>query len=223
MAVVWDSILESEFPAMTSLGGYDKIAREGVSAVPVPATQQHHHHFHYPSGVYHALGSLSAGLQHKKHSALSWAPNADIRETKLAYHIEMEVPGVADKKSIKMAWLSPNTFQVDGLATRPDLVRGREGDGDPMWESDVISGGSSSSEKAGTKSKDSGPRVKCTDSENEMTTLLISGERKIGPWRRIFTLPLGCDMSTLKAKLDAGMLRISVFKKAEERHEIEVE
>jgi len=222
MAVAWDSVPESEFPAMTTFGGYDKLAREAVS-IPIPVTHQHQHHFHYPGGVYHTLGKLSGHKNSSNSNIALWSPSADVRETELAYHIDMEVPGVSEKKAIKIAWLSPTTFHVDGVAVRPDLIRGREGEGEPMWESDVVSGGNSGSEPAGSKPKDGGGCAKCADSEEEMTTRFISSERKIGAWRRNFTLPGGCDMSTLKAKLDAGMLHISVFKKAVEGNVVEVE
>ena len=207
---------------MNTFGGYEKLAREGV-----PIAHQHHHHFHYPGGVYHTLGNFAAeAFQHKKHTnangdLVSWTPDSDVCETKIAYHIEMEVAGVSDKKAIKIAWLSPRTLQVDGAAMRADLIRGREGDGEPMWESDVVSGGSGSetsgvSKKPDVKAKDGedgGPCIRCADCENEVTTKIIHGERKIGSWRRTFTMPIGCDMTTLRAKLDSGLLHISVFKK----------
>jgi hypothetical protein len=131
MAVVWDSILESEFPAMTSFGGYDKLTREAVS-MPIPVTHQHQHHFHYPNDAYHTLDKLSSYKNSSNTNIALWSPSADVREIKLAYHVDMEVPGVSEKKAIKMDWLSPTTFQVDGMAVRPELIRGREGEGKPM-------------------------------------------------------------------------------------------
>ena len=56
-----------------------------------------------------------------------------------------------------------------------------------------------------------------------MTTRLISSERKIGVWRRKFTLLSGCYMRMLKENLDARMLHISVFNKAGEENVVEVE
>jgi len=216
-AVVWDSILESEFPAMTTFGGYEKYARESV---PIPVSHQHHHHYNYPSGVYHTLGNLAEGLTHKKNITgefAHWTPTSDVRETKIAYHIEMEVPGVSDKKAIKIECLSPRTLQVEGTALRPDLIRGREGDGEAVWKSDSVSNGDvKKAEVNGEDAQDGGPCTKCADSrdsESEMTMKIIHGERKIGLWRRIFTLPIDCDMTTVKAKLDAGLLHISIFKK----------
>jgi len=208
-------MLESEFPAMTTFGGYEKFARESV---PIPVSHQHHHHYNYPSGVYHTLGNLAEGLTHKKTANggfAHWTPVSDVRETKIAYHIEIEVPGVSDKKAIKIECLSPQTLQVEGTALRPDLIRGREGDGEPVWESGVSNGKTKEARVNGKDAQDGGPCTKCADSrdtESEMTTKIIHGERKIGTWRRLFTLPIGCDMTTVKAKLDAGLLHISVFK-----------
>jgi HSP20 family molecular chaperone IbpA len=39
-------------------------------------------------------------------------------------------------------------------------------------------------------------------------------ERKLGPWMRSFTLPVNADMKALRVRLDAGLLRICVLKKA---------
>jgi HSP20 family molecular chaperone IbpA len=46
-----------------------------------------------------------------------------------------------------------------------------------------------------------------------MTTKLLHGERKTGSWRRCFSLPIDCDMKTLRAGLEAGLLHISIFKR----------
>ena len=104
---------------------------------------------------------------------------------------------------------------------RPDLLRGHEGDGELVWkEVDVANGEvkKAADEKVKVKANDKvaldgGPCIKCADTANEMTTEIIHSERKIGPWHRTFTLPLDCDLATTKAKLEAGLLHISVFKK----------
>jgi hypothetical protein len=73
MAVVWDSILESEFPAMTSFGRYDKLTREAVS-MPIPVTHQHQHHFHYPNDAYHTLDKLSSHKNSSNTNIALWSP-----------------------------------------------------------------------------------------------------------------------------------------------------
>lgn len=220
-SVVWPDTLQSENPAVTTFGGYEKYARQSS---PSSVAHQHHHHFHYPSGVFHTLGNLAEPFTYKGHDGglASWTPDSDVRETKTAYHIEIEVPGVSDKKAVHIAWLSPRILQVEGAAVRPDLARGRDQDDKPKWES----GGAGAAANGETKkahigqsadtsaksAQDSRPCQKCADNENEMTTRIIHGERKIGSWRRLYTLPVGCDMTTLKAKLDAGLLQVSVLK-----------
>jgi len=50
-------------------------------------------------------------------------------------------------------------------------------------------------------------------SSNTPTRFLLK-ERNLGPWMRSFTLPVNTDMKALRARLDAGLLRICVPKKA---------
>ena len=216
--VVWDTLPESD-PRLSTLGGYEKYARENI---PLPISQQHHHHYHYPSGVFHTLGALAEGVTRARNTIedfAHWSPPADVRETTIAYHIEVEVPGISDKKAVKISLLSGRTLQVEGVAARPHLVRGREGDGELVGKADVVANGDGVAKGVdvnGKDAQDGGLCTKCVDSrdsESEMTIKLIRGERKMGTWRRVFTLPVGCDMDTVKAGLDAGLLHISVFKK----------
>ena len=184
-AVVWDTPPETD-PAMLTFGGYERYAREGV---PAPIPHHVHHYFTDASGLYHTLGNLAQGLTHKKTAIgdfAHWTPDSDVRETKLAYHIEMEVPGVSDKKTIKVACLSPRTLLVEGVALRPDLLRGREGDGESVRKGDGVTNDKIKKAEAtkvevnGKGGLDGGPCIRCPDTENEMTTKIIHGERKIG-------------------------------------------
>lgn len=49
-------------------------------------------------------------------------------------------------------------------------------------------------------------------------TVLLT-ERKLGSWRRTFTLPEDVEMKELKARLDAGLLRIDLPKRSVEEEE----
>lgn len=46
-----------------------------------------------------------------------------------------------------------------------------------------------------------------------MTPYLLSGERRIGTFRREFHFPVDVDMEHLEAKSEAGLLRVKVPKK----------
>lgn len=64
------------------------------------------------------------------HETPPWIPNADIRETKHAYHIEIELPGVTDKKATTIHWLERGTLLVRGEIRRPELHRERDRNAD---------------------------------------------------------------------------------------------
>ena len=62
-----------------------------------------------------------------------WVPDADIRATKLAYHIEIEVPSVTDKKSTVIQLLLPRTLLIQGDIHRPDIIS-KAAEGATEWE-----------------------------------------------------------------------------------------
>lgn len=206
-AVVWDTTLDSNMPAGATFSEYAKLAHDNI---PMPISNQQHHHFIHPGSLYHQLSNLGPTFRHQKTGELvSWTPDCDIRESKTAYHIEIEVPGVRDRKSIQVVWISPRILQIDGVAARPHLKGDR---------SEVVLGfglnGIAKDEKIHKEDSGSDSQCqKCADRDNESElTNIVRGERKIGSWRRFFTLPVDCDATTLKAKLDAGLLHISVSK-----------
>jgi len=86
----------------------------------------HPHHFHFPTVSVHDLKSK---IEHVGHLAQPPAPaapivpNADIRETRQTYHIEIEVPSVIDKNTCIVHWLSPRILLVRGDIPRPDISR----------------------------------------------------------------------------------------------------
>ena len=86
------------------------------------------HHFHFPATSIHDFKSHVENIQHEAHSPVSvsawspWVPDTDISETKLAYHIEIEVPCVTDRKAMVIRALSPNTLLIQGGIYRPDIA-----------------------------------------------------------------------------------------------------
>ena len=201
MAVAWDSVHD---PLATAYLGYpdyhDQIRHRAV------------HHHHYPNDL-STLSEASRNETHIEGGTVSWTPDSDIRETKIAYHIDMELAGVSDKKAVSIQWMSPRTILVEGKSFRPDLCRGHEGDGEAMWESELVTNGVDNGSETPKNDQDGGPIVRCPDTAEERTTRLMRAERKIGTWCRSFTLPIDVDMKTVKARLEFGLLHISVFKK----------
>jgi HSP20 family molecular chaperone IbpA len=195
------------------------------------------HHFHFPPVTFHNLAQKmkTKAPWHKKQQNTELAPlcpETDIRETNLAYHIEIAVPGVKDKESLVIQWMSPRTLIVQGNLTRPDVGFGKPAEGERQWEGendgwatearnppmDVVE-----EEQDGGKLQ----RVPSIDKEAQEhdVPVFILNERKAGVFQRTFTLPIDVDMKGLKAKLDTGLLRIDLPKRdmsGEPRMKVEI-
>ncbi|KIW13415.1 hypothetical protein PV08_08603 [Exophiala spinifera] len=152
-----------------------------------------------------------------------FAPATDIRETMRSYHIEIETPGVTNKDSIMVQWLTPHTLLVQGESKRPaniGLLDGEEGG--KIWEGASGEGWAVESGHV-KKQEDGGPIVRTPSREtveaellSDATPTVLLSERKVGPWRRTFTLPEDVEMKELKARLDGGLLRIDLPKRSVE-------
>lgn len=127
---------------------------------------------------------------------LPWSPDSDIYETSSQYILEMNLPGVSDKKSIIVEWLTARTLHIECVTERFQV--NEEENNHDMGEG---------------KGKNEAT-LKTTAAKGESTTFTyLLQERKPGPFQRNFTFPIDVDMEGLKAKLDAGVLRVAVPKK----------
>ena len=156
-------------------------------------------------------------------------PDSDIRETKLAYTIEMELPGVTDKADVLIQWMSPRTLVVEGEAKRGDVGIGKGGEGESMWPEEpekkaaakngaAPANGNAQLMHGNTPVNGNGNEAdeklhRCPDIDDDAGSKLLLGERNLGPWHRSFSMPADVDMKTLKAKLEGGLLRISMLKR----------
>lgn len=109
----------------------------------VDQTHPHHQlHLHYPTVTFHNLGQKMKAktLWHKKQEQVDsppFCPEADIRETNLAYHIEVSLAGVKDTESLVIQWMSPRTVFMRGEISRPDIGHRKAAEGDRQWEGDT--------------------------------------------------------------------------------------
>ena len=99
----------------------------------LPHNPSANHHFHFPAISIHDLSTKWDNIGNSAPTPswipptaatatiVPWVPDADIRETKHAYHIEIEVPGVTDQKAMTIQWLERRTLLVRGEIRRPDL------------------------------------------------------------------------------------------------------
>lgn len=211
------------------------------------------HHFHFPPTSLLAASTnfgrhLRAEMRKLSHAAdgergvtsyeTTWGPNTDIRQTKLAYHIEMEVPGTTDKEKLSIQWLKPNTLIVSGESERPFVghVKEREHQGS-LKEDDhnanhvsnefTYQSSTGSKHLEGKTKKDDGViRKKITDPGDEGADIpmFLLKERKTGPWQQTFILPHNAEMTMLKARLEGGLLRIDIpISDVNEVYDVQVE
>lgn len=157
---------------------------------------------------------------------MPYGPDSDIRETKDAYQIEMEVAGTTNKDDVLIQWMSPRTLVVEGTAKRPNVGRQAGGTGEALFPQDGSKGNTSKKTDEAINGGDGGALEKYPDEEDDYVVGILLAERKVGAWHRSFTLPANVDMKALKAKLEGGLLTITLPKRDltnEPRVKIEVE
>jgi HSP20 family molecular chaperone IbpA len=114
-------------------------------------------------------------------------PDVDMRDGIKEYLIEVEVPGVKSADELHVNWTTTQSVIVSGDVARPDEDQTEQhptGANDPQGQA------------------------------KQPKAHMMVGERRIGPFRRIFHFPTEVDEENMSAKLEAGLLKIRVPKKA---------
>jgi len=157
----------------------------------------------------HHHQNLIQYLAHKRPTPAIVYPDVDMREADNEYAIDVELPGVRNKSSIKLEWISSRSLLISGNIERPALSSETKPSSAPPKEE-------SSSTATTTGGRDAnGEWVAPHDPEPAMPTLLVN-ERKTGPFQRHFHFHIDVDMKHLKAKLEDGLLSIRVRKQPSE-------
>ncbi|KAI5235945.1 hypothetical protein E4T43_08926 [Aureobasidium subglaciale] len=143
---------------------------------------------------------------HARHRGIHWPfstykpeqevfhPDVDVRDYETGYAIDMELPGLSDKDSVKVEWTSKHDIMISGLLARPEL---------PTVAKPANTNGRQD-ERTGVVTESSG--------KDESTPILLVTERRTGHFRRRFHLPTEVDAANLRAKLENGLLEIRVDK-----------
>ncbi|KEQ90781.1 hypothetical protein AUEXF2481DRAFT_9204 [Aureobasidium subglaciale EXF-2481] len=167
MAVVWPS------PMSQPLIDYDMPIVDHIHA--------RHRGIHWPFSTYKPEQEI-------------FYPDVDVRDYETGYAIDMELPGLLDKNSIKVEWTSKHDIMISGILARPELpVVAKSADANGRRNED-ISVATESSEK------------------DKSAPILLVAERRTGHFRRRFHLPTEVDAANLRAKLENGLLEIRVDK-----------
>jgi HSP20 family molecular chaperone IbpA len=119
-------------------------------------------------------------------------PHADIRETARTYYIDVEFPGLEDKKDITLKWTNSRTLLVEATIKRPEIKEAPI----PHEESKT---------EAAPEVPSDGP------------VHYLSTERRIGAFGRAFYFSVDIQPDKLDATLKYGLLRI-ILTKVESEH-----
>lgn len=145
----------------------------------------------------------------------AFSPRFDVYETDDAYHLEGDLPGVADKKSIGIEFSDVRTLLVRGRVDRslPKPVPAKESarkslnptveDTDDEDDYAVVG-------KKGEEEEEKEEKVVSVEEEPARKVWL--SERTFGTFQRTFTFPTPVDLESVVARLDNGLLVIEVPK-----------
>lgn len=117
-----------------------------------------------------------------------YTPRFDVRETEDAYHLDGELPGVA-QKDIEIEFSDPHHLVVKGRTER-------EYHTEPKAESE------------GTNSENSETEVATTNRNKPAAARYWASERTVGEFQRTFSFSTRVDQDAVKASLKEGVLSI---------------
>merc|ERR1712098_458159 len=110
---------------VSPFSGYYTVPAYQTFSIP----QQHDFPFaKQRKSIGHALGMIGHELSTPWGEGLK-TPHADIRESKSAYYIDIDMPGLDNKNNVTIKWTNKNTLFVEAITKRPDIPKddGKEG------------------------------------------------------------------------------------------------
>ncbi|KAL3442475.1 HSP20-like chaperone [Aspergillus insuetus] len=137
----------------------------------------------------------------------SFAPRFDVRETKDAYHLDGELPGIA-QKDIDIEFTDPQTLVVKGRVQREYSSSPTPSPEEQQPQIESQGGESKSSEVV-----KSGDKQVSTTKTTPKPRYWVS-ERSVGEFQRTFSFPERVSQDDVKASLKDGILSLVVPKAA---------
>lgn len=151
----------------------------------------------------HATASSSGSIS-------SFAPRFDVRESKDAYHLDGELPGIA-QKDIEIEFSDPQTLNIKGRAVREYHSESDNNNHAPKPASvEDAPESSTENDKAVQKTSDK----KEVSKHSQTNFKYWVSERSVGEFHRSFNFPSRVDQDGVKASLKNGILSVTVPKAA---------
>jgi len=170
-------------------------------------------------------------MAHQHHSTNRsnrvFQPNFDVHETKDAYHLEGEVPGISDKSKLDIEFVDSQTLVIKGRIERSHTTDDsgasgqQEEDKQDKPKKPTVEDAGEEGKEGGKEGTQGGTDTTMTRTNNEQGVSKSSGpqrkywvsERVVGEFQRSFSFPQGVDQDGVKASLKDGILSITVPKR----------
>ncbi|KAJ5133510.1 hypothetical protein N7448_001463 [Penicillium atrosanguineum] len=148
------------------------------------------------SSLFRLLDDYDHHRTGQQQSALRITPRFDVRESNDSYHLDGELPGIA-QSDIDIEFSDPQTLVVKGRTERSYKT-------EPQDQVEEEESSNTVTETAKTK----------TTSKPDSKTIYWANERVVGEFQRTFSFAQRVDQDAVKASLKNGILSISVPKAA---------
>ena len=141
----------------------------------------------------------------------AFQPKFDVRELPAAYELHGELPGI-DQNAIDLEFSDPHTLVVKGRVERT-YEAGNNAAGQKSLKATVEDEAGSASEGGDGKdvAKANGKDGSKGKGKGDEATYWVS-ERSVGEFHRSFSFPSRVDQDAVKAKLENGILTVTVPK-----------
>ncbi|KAJ6108441.1 hypothetical protein N7523_009764 [Penicillium sp. IBT 18751x] len=150
------------------------------------------------SSLFRLLDDYDQHRTGRQQSALRITPRFDVRESNDAYHLDGELPGIA-QSDIDIEFSDPQTLVVKGHTERSYKAEPQE-----QAQGQEEEGSTAVSETVKTKKS----------SKSESKAIFWASERVVGEFQRTFSFGQRVDQDAVKASLKNGILSITVPKAA---------
>lgn len=140
--------------------------------------------------LFHLLDDYDNHRNHHQTSLRSFAPRFDVRESETAFHLDGELPGMA-QENINIEFTDPQTLVVKGRTER-EYHTSEPSNGNDEQAIEIAEKSSMTSTKAGHR--------------------YWASERTVGEFSRTFSFPNRVDQDNVKASLKNGILSVRVPK-----------
>lgn len=144
-------------------------------------------------------------------SISSFAPRFDVRESKDAYHLDGELPGIA-QKDIEIEFSDPQTLNIKGRAVREYHSSNADNSETNPKPASVEDAPESSADNETAVQKTSDKKEVSKPAQNNYKYWV--SERSVGEFHRSFNFPSRVDQDGVKASLKNGVLSVVVPKAA---------